>query len=43
MTAANHIAQTIVVDPYFLKLFKICVERSVLRTLNIDAANKYTE
>lgn len=43
MNAANHIAQTIVVDPYFLKLFKLCVEQSVLRTLNIDAAKKYTE
>lgn len=43
MTAANHIAQTIISDTYFLKLFKVCVERSVLYTLNIDTERKYTE
>ena len=43
MTAANHIAQTIISDTYFLKLFKVCVERSVLYTLNINTESKYTE
>ena len=36
MRAANQIAQTIISDSYFLKLYRVCVERSVLRTLNID-------
>lgn len=43
MTAANQIAQTIISDPYFLKLYRVCVERSVLRTLSIDTEEKYTE
>ena len=43
MTAANQIAQTIISDSYFLKLYRVCVERSVLRTLNIDTEEKYTE
>ena len=40
MTAANQIAQTIISDSYFLKLYRVCVERSVLRTLNIDTEEK---
>ena len=28
MTAANQIAQTIISDSYFLKLYRVCVERS---------------
>ena len=43
MRAANQIAQTIISDSYFLKLYRVCVERSVLRTLNIDTEEKYTE
>jgi len=43
MTAANQIAQTIISDSYFLKLYRVCVERSVLRTLNIDTEEKYNE
>ena len=41
MTAANQIAQTIISDPYFLKLFRTCVERSALRILNISTEEKY--
>ncbi len=41
MTAANQIAQTIISEPYFLKLYKACVERSVLHTLNINTEEKY--
>ena len=36
MTVANQIAQTIISDSYFLKLFRTCVERSAFRTLNIS-------
>ena len=43
MTAANQIAQTIISEPYFLKLYQACVERSVLHTLNINTEEKYTE
>lgn len=43
MTAANQIAQTIISEPYFLKLYRACVERSVLRTLSINTEEKYTE
>lgn len=43
MIAANQIAQTIISDSYFLKLFRTCVERSVFRTLNISTEEKYTE
>ena len=43
MTAANQIAQTIISDSYFLKLFRTCVERSALRILNISTEEKYTE
>lgn len=43
MTAENQIAQTIVADLYFQKLFKVCVERSILHTLNIDTDIKYNE
>lgn len=43
MTAANQIAQTIISEPYFLKLYRACVERSVLHTLNINIEEKYTE
>ena len=43
MIAANQIAQTIISDSYFLKLFRTCVERSAFRTLNISTEEKYTE
>ena len=43
MTAANQIAPTIISDSYFLKLYRVCVERSALRTLNISTEEKYTE
>ena len=43
MTAANQIAQTIISDSYFLKLFRTCVKRSALRILNISTEEKYTE
>ena len=43
MTAANQIAQTIISDSYFLKLYRVCVERSALRSLNISTEEKYTE
>lgn len=43
MSAADHIARTIISDSYFLKLFRECVGRSVLYTLNIDTESKYTE
>lgn len=29
MTAANQIAQTIISDSYFLKLYRVCVEGTI--------------
>ena len=43
MTAIDNIAQTIISDLYFQKLFKMCIERSVLYTLNINTNIRYSE
>lgn len=43
MTAIDNIAQTIISDLYFQKLFKICIERSVLYTLSINTNIRYSE
>lgn len=43
MTAIDSIAQTIISDTYFQRLFKMCIERSVLHTLSINTDIQYTE
>lgn len=39
---ANHIAQEIISNKYFFKLFKLCLERSIAYTLDFDTKNQYS-
>ncbi|KGN81616.1 hypothetical protein HQ35_04395 [Porphyromonas cangingivalis] len=43
MALADEIALEILSSPYFLKLFKVCIERSIYHTLSIDNQNSYSE
>lgn len=43
MVLADEIALEILSNKYFLKLFKICIERSIYHTLSIDNQDSYSE
>lgn len=43
MVLADEIALEILSNKYFLKLFKICIERSIYHTLSIDNKDSYSE
>jgi hypothetical protein len=43
MVLADEIALEILSNQYFLKLFKVCIERSIYHTLSIDNQDSYSE
>ena len=43
MVLADEIALEILSNQYFLKLFKVCMERSIYYTLNIDNQDSYSQ
>lgn len=43
MVLADEIALEILSNQYFLKLFKVCIERSIYHTLNINNQDSYSE